>query len=298
MEMNSTPVSQTTRAALWMVFFYASMACLSGMIRHMSVHIPALEMVFFRNLFGLVFILPVVGLAGFHTLKTKRLKMHGVRAVFGTAAMSCWFLGVTLIPISQATALNFTVPLFTTLGAALVLGETLRRHRMMALLVGFLGALVILRPGIVTIEPGVFLVLASSLFISGAVLSVKHLSSSEHPTAIVFYMGLFMTPLSLVGASTVWVWPQLEHYPWLIAMGIFASVGQIGMAKAMKAADASVSMPFAFTHMVFASIVGYVFFGEIVDIWTWVGAAIIFCATLYIVRREAKILKEARPSNV
>jgi len=218
--------------------------------------------------------------------------MHVLRAVFGTAAMSCWFVGVTLIPLSQATALNFTVPLFTTLGAALFLGEVFRTYRLIALLVGFAGALVILHPGVGPVEPGAFIVLASSIFISCALLFVKSLSNSEHPTAIVFYMGLFMTPLSLVAASTVWVWPEAQHYPWLVAMGVLASIGQIGMAKAMQAADASVSMPFTFTHMIFASIIGYVFFGEGVDQWTWAGAGIIFIATFYIVRREVKLSKK------
>ncbi|SCA57318.1 conserved membrane hypothetical protein [Candidatus Terasakiella magnetica] len=287
-------ISPTTRAALWMVFFCATMACLSGMIRHLSPHIPALEMVFFRNFFGWLFMLPFIAHAGFSILKTKRIKMHGIRALFGTAAMSCWFLGVTLIPLSEATALGFTVPLFTTLGAALVLGETVRLHRWMALIVGFIGALVIIRPGLQEIEIGTMIVLASSVFIACALLSVKHLTSSEHPMAIVFYMGLFMSPLSLIGASTVWIWPQAEHYGWLVAMGVFASSGQIAMAKAMQAADASVSMPFNFSHMIFATFIGYFFFNEALDLWAWVGAIIIFSATIYIVRREAKLAKLAK----
>ncbi len=261
------------------------------MIRHLSGSIPALEMVFFRNLFGWFFIIPFVLFAGVHTLKTKRIKMHGIRAVFGTAAMSCWFLGLTMIPISEATALSFTVPLFTTLGAALILGETVRVHRWLALLVGFAGTLIIIRPGLQAVDQGALVVLASSIFISCAVLSVKRLSSSEHPAAIVFYMGLFMTPLSLIGASTVWVWPEPEHYPWLIAMGFVASMGQIGMARAMAAADASVSMPYNFTHMLFASLIGYVFFQDTADGWTWAGAIVIFSATLYIAQREAKLAK-------
>jgi drug/metabolite transporter (DMT)-like permease len=285
------PFSPSTRAALWMIFFCATMACLSGMIRYLSGEIPALEMVFFRNLFGWLFIIPFVAYAGFHTLKTKRIKMHGIRAVLGTAAMSCWFLGVTMIPLSEATALGFTVPLFTTLGAALILRETVRVHRWMALLVGFAGTLIIIRPGIQTVDTGALVVLASCIFISAAVLSVKRLSSSEHPAAIVFYMGLFMTPLSLIGAGAVWVWPEPEHYPWLMAMGLVASMGQVGMARAMAAADASVSMPFNFTHMLFASFIGYVFFNDTADIWTWVGAIIIFSSTVYIARREAKLAK-------
>lgn len=286
--------SPTTRAALWMVFFCATMACLSGMIRYLSDEIPALEMVFFRNFFGLVFILPFVLSAGVATLKSKRLKMHGLRAIFGTAAMSCWFIGLTLLPLSEATALSFTVPLFTTLGAVLVLGEVVRIHRWAALVIGFFGALIIIRPGIEEIEVGALVVLASSFFIACALLTVKSLSRTDHPTAIVFYMGLFMTPLSLFGAVPVWVWPEPEHYPWLIAMGVFAASGQMGMTRAMKAADASVSMPFSFTNMVFASIIGYVFFAETVDLWTWVGACVIFLSTMYIVRREAKLNKKAK----
>jgi drug/metabolite transporter (DMT)-like permease len=284
--------SSTTRAALWMVFFCFTMACLSGMIRHLSGTIPALEMVFFRNFFGWLFILPLVIHAGFSTLKTKRLKLHGIRALFGTAAMSCWFIGVTLIPLSEATALGFTVPLFTTLGAALVLGETVRLHRWIALIIGFFGALVIIRPGIEQIEIGTLVVLASAVFISSAVLMVKHLSSSEHPTTIVFYMGLFMSPISLIAAYGGWVWPQPEQYIWLVLMGGVATCGQLAMARAMRAADASVSMPFNFSHMIFASFIGFFFFDEALDVWAWTGAVIIFASTLYIVRREARLAKQ------
>jgi len=287
-------LSPTTRAALWMVFFCFTMACLSGMIRYLSGTIPALEMVFFRNFFGWLFMLPLVARAGFGTLKTQRLKLHGLRALFGTAAMSCWFLGVTLIPLSEATALGFTVPLFTTLGAALILGETVRVHRWAALVIGFCGALVIIRPGIQEVEIGTLVILASAVFISCAVLMVKHLSSSENPMTIVFYMGLFMTPMSLIGAAGVWVWPQPEHYIWLVLMGVFASTGQIAMAKAMRAADASASMPFNFSHMIFASFIGYVFFDEALDVWAWVGAVIIFISTVYIVRREARLAKQKK----
>ncbi len=257
----------------------------------MSGTVPALEMAFFRNFFGWVFIMPLVARAGFGVLKTQRLKMHMVRAFFGTGAMSFWFVGLSMIPLSEATALSFTVPLFTTLGAALLLGETVRVHRWMALVVGFIGALIIIRPGFQTVEPGQLVILASSAFISGALLSVKKLSSTEHPMSIVFYMGVFMTPMSLVAAFPVWVWPQPDHYIWLVAMGMFATTGQLFMANAMKVADASVSMPFNFSNMIFASLIGYVFFGELADIWVWAGAILIFTSTFYIVHREAKLNK-------
>ena len=106
-------------------------------------------------------------------------------------------------------------------------------------------------------------------------------------------LGLFMTPMSLVGAAPVWVWPEFSDYGWLIGMGFSAAVGHFAMAKAMSCADASVSMPFSFTHMIFASAIGFFFFAETLDLWTWVGAGIIFGSTLYIVRRESQIKKEA-----
>lgn len=286
-------LSNTTRAALWMVFYCASIACLSGMIRYMSATIPALEMVFFRNLFSWFFMMPLVAHAGWHTLKTTRTKLHILRAIFGTLAMSCWFIGLTMIPISQATALNFTVPLFTTLGAALFLGEVVKSHRWIALCIGFAGTLVIVRPGVEEIQLGTLLILASSLFMSCTFLTVKRLSSTDHPATIVFYMGLFMTPMSLVGAAPVWVWPEPWEYFWLIGMGLSAATGHFAMAKAMAAADASVSMPFSFTHMIFASAIGFVFFAETLDIWTWIGAGIIFSATFYIVKRESHLKKRA-----
>ncbi|MDV7340700.1 DMT family transporter [Terasakiella sp. A23] len=286
-------MSNTTRAALWMVFFCASIACLSGMIRYMSGVIPALEMVFFRNLFSWFFMMPMVAHAGWKTLKTTRTKAHILRAIFGTLAMSCWFMGLTLIPISEATALNFTVPLFTTLGAALFLGEKVKSHRWIALCIGFAGTLVIVRPGMQEVQLGTILILASSIFMSCTFLTVKRLSSTDHPATIVFYMGLFMTPMSLVGAAPVWVWPEPSHYVWLIGMGFSAAVGHFAMAKAMSCADASVSMPFSFTHMIFASAIAYFFFAESIDLYTWIGAGIIFSSTLYIVRREAALKKKA-----
>lgn len=286
--------SPSTRAALWMVLFCASIACLSGMIRYMSTYLPALEMVFFRNLFGFLFMLPAVYMAGLKTLRTQRIKGHLLRALFGTGAMSCWFIGLTLIPISQATALNFTVPLFTTLGAALVLGEQVRFHRWMALIIGFGGALIIIRPGVSEIETGALLVLGSSLFMSCTFLTVKRLSSSEHPAAIVFYMGLFMTPISLLAALPGWVWPEVSYYPWLIAMGLSAALGHFAMAKAMSCAEASVSMPYSFTHMIFATAIGIIFFNEVPTLWTWAGATVIFASTVYIVRREAVIARQKK----
>ena len=289
--------SKIVQAAFWMIGFCALMATLSVLVRYMSTHYPSVELVFFRNLFGFVFMVPLalklVSKDGWVGLKTTRLKTHLIRAVSGSFAMGCLFTGVGLLPLADFTALTFTAPLFVTLGAALFLGETIRLHRGGALIVGFIGALVIIRPGAGVLEWGAVFALAGAFFMASTMLIVKSLSRDDKPTLIVFYMGLLMTPISFMVALPVWVWPQLDHLPWLIAIGFVAAGGQIAMTKAMSLAPASVVTPFNFLQMIFAASFGYLLFNEGLDTFTVLGSVIIFVATVYITLREARLKKSA-----
>jgi len=279
------------RGGVWMLGFCMTFAVLMAIIRHVSATLHPFEIAFFRNLFGLVVMLPWLLRAGAAGLRTQRLGMHVGRAVSGTAAMLCLFTAVAWMPLADATALTFTSPLFATVGAALILRETVRLRRWSATAVGFLGVLVILRPGAATIDPASLVALAAAL-IATSMLAMKSLSRTETPNAVVVYMGLLMTPMSLLPALFVWEWPSMTMLALLAAVGAIAALGQQMMVRAFASAEASAVLPFDFARLVFTAGLGFVFFGERPDAWTWVGAGIILTATVYIAHREARLGRE------
>ena len=160
------------------------------------------------------------------------------------------FIALSLLPLAEVTALSFTAPLFATVGAALLLREHVGARRWTATLVGFCGALVILRPGVGAFSGASLVALASAVAMAAAQLSVKSLSRTEHPNAIVAIMGLLMTPMSLPPAVFVWVWPSASTFLWLLLMGLAATIGQVFLVRAMQTADASAVMPFDFSRLI------------------------------------------------
>jgi drug/metabolite transporter (DMT)-like permease len=289
----SPPASDTLRGALFMLSSGAAFAVMMAVVRQISQEIHPFEAAFFRNLLGLLFMLPWLAKAGLGVLKTGRFRIHALRAGFGLAAMLSLFYALSRLPLAETTALTFTAPLFATVGAALLLGERVRLRRWAATLVGFVGALIVLKPGRATIDPVAFIALASAVFIAGAMLTIKSLSRTEHPNAIVIMMGLLMTPASLIPAVFVWVAPSAETWAWIVLMGFAATIGQVCLTRAFAAAEASAVLPVDFSRLIFVSIVGYLLFGERPDLWTWVGAGLIVAATVYIAHREAQIARKA-----
>lgn len=282
-----------TRGALCMVAAGASFAVMMAMVRLLSADLHPFVSAFFRNALGLLFLLPWVARAGFSTLRTGRFAVHGLRAAFGLGAMLCLFTALSRMPLAEVTALSFTAPLFATVGAALALGERVRVRRWTATLVGFCGALIVLRPGVAAVDPAAPIALAAAAFMAAAMLSIKSLSRTEHPNAIVFMMGVLMAPASLIPALLVWTSPALAQVPWLLLMGLSATVGQVFLTRAFAYAEASAVMPYGFAQLIFVSALGYAIFDERPDLWTWVGGAVIVMASVYIARREARLARAA-----
>lgn len=283
-----------TRGALCMIASGAFFAVMMTMVRLLSQDLHPFETAFFRNALGLVFLMPWVARAGFSTLRTGRWRVHGMRALFGLGAMLSLFTALSRMPLAEVTALSFTAPLFATAGAALVLRERVRLRRWTATLIGFLGVLIVLRPGVAVVNPATPIALTAAAFMAAAMLSIKSLSRTEHPNAIVFMMGVLMAPASLLPALFVWTTPDLSDVPWLLTMGLSATIGQILLTRAFTFADASAVMPYGFAQLVFVSVLGYAIFGERPDIWTWIGGAVIVTATVYIARREARLARQLR----
>ncbi len=289
MEAPQSPAapSDPVRGALWMVGSCVFFAILTGLIRYLSATLDPLEIVFFRNLFGMAAMLPWLMRQGFGGLRTRRLPMHLLRAGLGLTAMTCWFSAVASMNLADAVALSFTAPLFGTVAAVVVLHEVVRARRWSAVLAGFAGAMIILRPGFHEVPPEALLVLLSALVMAVGVTMVKLLSRTESVGAIVFYMVLILTPASLVPALFVWRTPSAEEFGLLVLLGAAATAGHLCMVRAFAIADATAVLPFDFVRLPLIALIGYLAFGQALDIWTGVGAALIIGASVYIAHRES-----------
>lgn len=232
---------------------------------------------------------PWVMAAGLGILKTKRVWAHVRRSGFGLCAMLTWFWVVTQMPIAEATAISFSAPLFTTAGAALFLGEKVGPRRWAATMVGFIGVLMIIRPGVQEIGLPQALALLSAILIAAAMLSNKSLVRTEMPNVMVVWMGGLMSIFSLPPALAVWEWPQGWVWAWLIALGLVATIAHLAINRAFASSDASFVAPFGFAQIPFVALVGYIIYAEMPDAWTWAGAFVIMASGVYTARREAKI---------
>lgn len=274
------------KGVLWMVVAAFFFAVSVGLVRHIAANIDAFEQTFWRQFLGLLIILPFVWRNGIVGLRTRQLKTNLLRNAIGYAGISLSFYAVTLIPIAEAMALQFTLPLFTIVFAMLVLHEKVGVHRWTATAIGFLGALVILRPGMIPIAFGALVALASAAFLAMSDTLVRRLSRTESTLMIVFYGYLLQAPIALAVALPNWVTPSAADWPWLIALGACSFIAQWGLSRAFVIAEASLVSPILFLRLPIVAIIGYFFFAQVPDIWTWVGAFIIFGSSYYAARRE------------
>jgi drug/metabolite transporter (DMT)-like permease len=282
------------QAIFWMLGSGLFFSCLNAEIRYLSAALHPFEIAFFRNLFGLVFMLPWLWRSGMAGLRTARLKLYAWRTAIGLSSMLLSFSALALLPLNLAVALSFTAPLFTTAGAALVLGEPVRIRRWSATLLGFAGVLVIVRPGAVPLDLGMLLAIASAALSAATTLIVKRLSGTESPNAIVTYMVLLMTPMSLLPALFVWQMPPVSTWPFLVGLGLAGTLGHLCYVRALRLADASAILPYDYGRMILSALIGYLAFAEIPDRWTWIGSAIIAGSVVYIARRESRLARLAR----
>ena len=283
--------NEPLQAIFWMLGSGLFFSSLNAAIRYLTASLHPFEIAFFRNLFGLAFMLPWLFRSGMAGLKTGRLKLYVWRTAIGLSSMLLSFSALALLPLSLAVALSFTAPLFTTMGAALFLGETVRVRRWTATLLGFAGVLVIVRPGAAPLNIGMLLMIASAALNAATTLIVKRLSGTESANAIVTYMVLLMTPMSLAPALFVWQAPPVSLWLLLVGLGLAGTLGHLCYVRALRLAEASAVLPFDYGRMIFSALIGYYAFSEIPDRWTWIGSAIIAGSAIYIARRESQLAK-------
>ena len=258
-------------------------------IRYASESLHVLEIVFFRNVLAIVLMTPWLLHHGFGVMKTRRMGLYSARALLNIVGMAAGFAAITMIPLAEATALSFTLPLFATLGAVLLLGEVVRLRRITALVIGFAGMLIILRPGFQVVSVGAILAVAGAVAIALTLLIVKKLTDSERPETIVIYMALLQAPLALVPALFVWSWPDPTGWLWLFCLAGSGTVGHLLYTRALRMADVSQIQPIDFIRLPLVVVLGYLLFGEIPTLWTLIGGVIIFAATVYVTHREARL---------
>ena len=263
------------------------LACMHGLIRDISQNLHPFVVVFFRNLFGLLVICPLLFRVGIGSLRTKLPWIHVLRAFVGLIAMTCWFYSLSKVPITNATALSFSTTIFAAISAWLFLGERMRIRRWAAILAGFVGVLVVLRPDVDGFNKFSLMVLLSAVAWGFSVSIVKHLSRTESVTTIVGWMAISLTALSIWPALYVWQMPDTRQLLTLFLVGALATGGHLLMTRALQLADTSLVMSVDFSRLIWTAFIGAVFFGELLDKWTFIGACIIFAAGWYIIFRES-----------
>ena len=278
-----TPVM---RGIVLMCLSTVAFSIMHGLVRFVSEVLPPFQIAFFRNVFGLAFLLPLLMRSRFAVLRTKQIGLHALRGVINMAAMLMFFTALSISPIAKVTALGFTAPIFMAILAVLVLGERFRIYRWSAIFLGFVGMLIILRPGLVAIDTGALLVTGSAALWAVAMIIIKIQSRTESSLTIVAYMGIFLGVFSI--APALWVWQPfgLKTLGLMVLIGLFGSIAQMAISQSLKETDPTALMPFDFLKLIWTAMIGAWFFAEIPDIYTWIGATVIFLSGLFIAFRE------------
>ena len=289
-------MSAHARAALLMLLSTLFFGLMAITIRYASHKLSTFEIAFFRNAFGLLALLPLLLRGGHGLPRTHQLPKYLLRSAIGIGSMLCGFWAIGHLPLSQAIALSYSTPLFVTVAAVFWLGEHVRKRRWAAVVVGFLGVLIVVRPGTSGFSTGSLVAVSAAIFSAVVAIQIKQLSRIDPPDTIVFYTYAFWVPLSLVPALFAWQWPQGSAWAWLVLTGLFGTGGQLLWTRALRLGDVSALTPISFMQLPVVSIAGYVLFGETIDRWTVVGAAVILAANAYIAHREVLLARSAATS--
>lgn len=298
-----TPALSTTgapplRAAWLMLGSTLSFGFMALAIRYATAYVPTQEVAFFRNAFGLVALLPMLMRPGRTPLKTQQLPRYFLRSAIGLASMLCAFWALGHLPMAQAISLSYSTPLFVTIAAVLWLGETVRMRRWAAVVIGFIGVLVIVRPGTGSFSAGSLVAVAAAVLSSIVAIQIKQLTRVDSADTVVFYTYVFWVPLSLIPALFVWVWPTGIAWLWLALTGVLGTLGQLLWTRALRLGEVSALTPISFMQLPLVSVMAWLLFGEALDRWTVIGALIILGSNAYIAHREAVLARRAKSAAV
>ena len=281
------------RAALLMLGSTLFFGLMVVAIRLASETLHTFEIAFFRNFFGLLAALPLLLRHGPGFLRTTQFPRYLFRCLIGICSMLAGFWAIGHLPLAQAVSLSYSTPLFVTIAAAALLSERVRARRWTAVILGFIGVLVIVRPGTAEFSVGTLVALLAAVLSSIVAIQIKQLSETEPADRIVIYTTLLWVPMSLLPALSVWQWPQGITWVWVVAAGVLGTGGHMLWTRALKLGEVSALTPISFMQLPIVVVFAWWLFDEPLDRWTLLGAGIIFGANAYIAHREATLSRHA-----
>ena len=274
---------------LGILFMTLAMLCLSVndvLVKGLSSSFPIWEVIFFRALSGVIISILLVVFFGIKTLKTKKTFGHLIRAFSSVACVVFYFFGLKYLMLSENVAIVHSAPILATLLAIPILGEKLGLHRMLAILVGFIGVLIIVKPGSDLFKIESLFPLSAAFFMAIAYLSTRFLMATESSVSIIFYYSLALLITSLIFFPNNFVMPSLFHLMPLMGLGVMGSLGHYFMSQAAKSAEVVVITPFEYTSFIFLGVMGYFFYDEVPNSSVFIGMLLIVLSGIYIVYRE------------
>jgi drug/metabolite transporter (DMT)-like permease len=269
-----------------MVFATTLLTVMGVLVKHLGRNLHSFQLVFCRCLMGVVFMLPFIMRAGLDSLRTRRPGLHTLRVCMGISGMFCVFYAFSHMPFAEAIAIIFSRPLFSVTLAVLLLGETVDRHRGLAAVVGFLGVLIMVRPGTAAFDPVSLVSLAAAVIGGTIAVIIKKLSCSEATATIVMWFSIGGAVISFVPTLFVWISPTFAQWGILSLIGALGVAGQATLTRAFSTGETSFVTPFDYLRLVFAVLFGVFLFGEVPDMWDVIGALVIVGSGYYIARRE------------
>ncbi len=276
------------RAALWMGGALLCFSLMAIAVRELLDTMGTFQILFFRSSISFLMVLAVLPRYGIGALRTRRIGLHATRNVLHFGGQAAWVYAIGVLPLATVFAIEFTMPVWTAVLAVLLLGERLDRGRIVMLVLGLAGILIILRPGLAVIHPGALATLAAAIFFAAVMVATKRLSATDSPLAVLFYMSLMQMPLGLATALPGWVAPTGTDLPWILAVGGAGFGSHYCLTRAFMHADATFVVPLDFLRLPLIAVVGTAFYGEPIELATLLGAAVIFAGIYYSLTRERR----------
>ena len=273
------------QAGIWMSISAVTYVVSIAIGRYIAPDIEVFQIAFLRNAFAVLFMMPWLMKVGIGAMRTNQIGRHILRGFMSSANVTLLFAAVALIPIADMSAINFLQPVIGAAIAGLVLGEVVSRARWIAIIAGFAGALIMIRPGFAEFNIGIAFALGSG--VAGALVSImiKTLVRTDPPDTIAAWLFVTQTLILLIPTIIVWKNPTLEQWNLFAVIGFMSVILQRTYNRGIQAADVSVAMPFNFTRLIWAALLGWIVFAEFPDIWTWVGGTVIFAASVWLTRQ-------------
>jgi len=268
-------------AALWMTGWLSLTLVMAVAGREALRELNVFELMEVRSLIGFLLLSPIIYRAGgLAALKTKRLRDHTIRNLIHYAAQLAWFFALTVIPIGQVVAIEFTMPIWTAILAAGFLGERITAWKAAAILLGLVGVIIIVRPAAGQIEPGQLIALGAAIGFGISMVLVKSLTRTESALQVIFWMLVVQSTAGLLPTLYLWTWPSAHAWNWMIVIGICGTFSHYCLASAMRYADATVVVPMDFLRVPLTATAGWLLYAERLDIFTGLGAALILAGNL------------------